>query len=364
MTLKLDSTSKGEFFLVVPINFEQWAKQELEEKFPQLNSKTIKGGLELEAPLDEGFILNHYLKIPTKILLRVGTFKAKDFPKLYQEVLKLPLRNFIREDIPKISVSVSQCRLMHTGRIEDTIIDAIKKYNQMYPPKKSNEKKEILETTLLIRGENDQFTVSIDTSGEPLYKRGDKPFTGLAPIRENFAAGILYSTSKTMLNTLPLLDCFCGSGTFIKEALHFYHSSPREYAYQNFPCARKLKIKEKILELNLYPSYEGIDLDDKNIKYVKELLPNIEINKKDVFKLKSQENKLLIGNPPYGKRIELDNPRVFFQTLLDHLLKSNNCYIGMIIPDEILKTLNLPRADFKIPFNNGGIKVTYLLYKT
>lgn len=364
MTLKFDSISRQEFFLVTPINFEVWAKKEIEEKFPQLDTNLEKGGVTVNCLLDEGFLLNHYLKIPTKILLRIGTFKAKDFPKFYQEILKLPFRQFLRDKIPEIEVSVSKCRLIHSKRLEEVTIDALKKFNEMYPPKKAPTDAVNEEASLLIRGFDDQFTISINTSGTSLYKRGNKEFTGLAPLRENFAAGLLYLSKNVINEDIGIYDIFTGSGTFLSESIHFYASTDRNFSYQNFPCARKLKISKNSKLQTLFSMHEGIDQNPKNIEQTQKLLEGkLIIEKNDVFQVKDFKNSFIIGNPPYGKRIPLKNPLKFYQGLINYLLESNGKYIGLIIPDEFIKYLDIKKPIYTLPFNNGGIKVSYVILK-
>ncbi len=122
--------TQGLFFIIVPPGFELTAKKELEEKaqlfFPQhdfsfLQKVTpIVGGFEIHLPMTVGLSLNKILKIPTRILLRVESFKCRDFPKLFNKLKKLEWRQYLIGQIPAVDVTCHKSRLINTNRIKET----------------------------------------------------------------------------------------------------------------------------------------------------------------------------------------------------------------------------------------------------
>src|SRR6188508_765224 len=109
-------SDKFKLFVIVPPGLEDLAALELESKCP-VSLTVIKGGLELEADLMWIEAAHLLLKIPTRILMRLDSFKVRDFPKLYQKLCKLPWNNWLSHPEPTWEITCKQSRLMHTGRI-------------------------------------------------------------------------------------------------------------------------------------------------------------------------------------------------------------------------------------------------------
>jgi len=212
------------FFLIIPPGFESLAKDELQEKwsihFPTIALPTMDltaGGISLETELPIGASLNLILKIPTRILLRLETFKCRDFPKLFNKVIKLNWNSYLLGKLPEINSTSKSSRIFDSRKIEKCFHDGIKEFYKRQPPKKKNLEKEGPLFSLFVRFEDDECTISIDTSGDPLFKRGVKTLTSKAPIRENLAAGLLYFLKKES-SIETLIDPMCGSGTFLFES--------------------------------------------------------------------------------------------------------------------------------------------------
>ncbi|MEK6626873.1 MAG: THUMP domain-containing protein, partial [Bdellovibrionota bacterium] len=130
------------FFIVVPLGFEDVAQTEiynhLSVLYPELGPcKQSKGGIELELPLEIGLALNHLLRIPTRILLRLEKFRCRDFPKLYKKTQNYAWAPFLLGKMPKIHVTAKKSRMIHTGRIEESITKGLQDYFKGYPPSKA-----------------------------------------------------------------------------------------------------------------------------------------------------------------------------------------------------------------------------------
>ncbi len=360
------------FFLVTPIHFEPLALRELLEKAPEVqNAKEVKGGIEFEADLAYGLELNYHLKIPTKILLRIGSFKAKDFPKLYNSLLKLPWRNFLRGEIPQIVASASKSRLINTTRIEETALDSFKRFNIMFPPKNRKADDPSVTQIVHLRFVDDTCEASIDTSGERLHKRSYREYTGHAPLRENLAAGLITYTLN-QLKTIPdtLYDPLCGTGTFLAEAQTFYSPNfARGFHFEDFPAYKK-SLKPLTYE-NKMPlkHFLGSDIDPKvieqNQKQLKEF--QIELFAHDAFKksVKSIDNSLIITNPPYGKRVKIEGSQSdYFHQLISTLLQNYRpSALGILIPQEIPVSGYKNYSESTLNFKNGGIDIKFKLYQ-
>nr|WP_240937251.1 class I SAM-dependent RNA methyltransferase [Chromobacterium haemolyticum] len=181
----------------------------------------------------------------------------------------------------------------------------------------------------------DSATIYLDTSGEPLFKRGWRQETGDAPLRENLAAGILMLTGYN--GSQPLLDPMCGSGTFLVEAadiaLNRAPGRQRKFAFQKlrgFDSAswEKLLLDAQHAEKPLVKlAINGSDRDQAIINVAKDNLERaglsglVELKAMDVLDARPNgENGILVANPPYGVRMdELDQLAEWYPLLGDWL---------------------------------------------
>lgn len=140
---------------------------------------------EYKIKAEELGILLPYLKCPNRVLIRIDQFKVRDFPKLFQKIVKINWSQWIGGQFEKIHVTSSKSRLIHSDRIEQSARDAIDRYLQMNPVKKlKQEKWKDCPSELFIRIVDDVCTISLDASGEKLSQRGYRKFVGTAPLRE------------------------------------------------------------------------------------------------------------------------------------------------------------------------------------
>ena len=370
----------GNFFLVVPPPFEELAQQELKEKWPSFFGATpipaiqvVKGGLELETSLRNGFLLNPLLKIPNRILWRVAEFTCRDFPNLFKKIKKIPWR-FYLSALPELDITCRKSGLTDHRKIIKAIHQGIEESFRHQPPQKST-----ATATLFVRLAEETCTLSMDTSGERLGIRGYKKFQGMAPLRENLAAALVY----LLQNECPgqgqnLVDPLCGSGTILLEsALFHWPNTARTYAYQSFPFCSTLKIPKIDGLEGLFRSYLGQDRDLQIISWAKENCQNtvippglVLLEQKDLFTPLEKElpqDLAIITNPPYGERFSLKNPQHFFPELIETLLSRwRPKVMGIILPRPWANKIKLPDSYQKVrilSFSHGGTDVQFLIVR-
>src|SRR5690606_21817544 len=130
----------------------------------------------------------------------------------------------------------AKSRLMHTGRIEETVKAALKEALKRQPLNRDWEKKNYPPQTFYIRLVDDHLTLSLDLTGDPLYKRGLQVIKGEAPLRENFAAAFVMELCQDLEGTYTLVDPMCGSGTLLTEGLTFHRPLHlRPFAFETAP---------------------------------------------------------------------------------------------------------------------------------
>ena len=204
----------------------------LEEVLPAIGGVAFSGGLR------ELYAANLHLRTATRILVRLGDFKATDFPELFRKALRLPWGSFLRPDTAiEIRATAHRSRLIHTGRIVETINAAIER---ALGRDASSDVNADFKQLILVRFEEDSCTISCDSSGELLHKRGYRSVAGAAPLRETLAAASLLLLGWDGL--IPLCDPLCGSGTIAVEGGLLATNQPpgrhRDFAFMRWPGYR------------------------------------------------------------------------------------------------------------------------------
>lgn len=174
---------------------------------------------------------------------------------------------------------------------------------------------------IYIRAVSDTFHLSVDSSGELLFKRGVKSHPGRAPIRETLAAGVLIQAGYR--KEVPLIDPMCGSGTFALEAAMMARSVPagwyRKFAFMNWPAFRPGQWRQIRREAtgNFRPGHGAtifaFDREDTAVRTLRTCIvthgfdDTVHVERADFFSLSAQqvgENVgLVVLNPPYGRRM-------------------------------------------------------------
>jgi putative N6-adenine-specific DNA methylase len=325
----------------------------------------------------------------SRLYLRLDSFKSSGFMELKQKLARIQWSLYLREGCSfKIKLTTRHCRL----HVEDKIIKALNHCMQDHyvqwegrPPVYTETKeKDAAIQTIIIRGVDDHFTISLDAGGGALYERGYRKFINDAPLKENIAAALLI-LSDLPENTL-LLDAMSGSGTFALEGLGYSRgllTAPnRNYPFEYWPSFRPGRFqwlkKEIIKEMKPGWQIAAADIDEKSIGAGRENLKLMasqcsvdpgacEFIKEDFFNktalIDSGDRKpFLILNPPYGRRLSLEDQEAFFRKIGRQIMeKYKGIPWGIIVPGlECEKALGL-KWEKKYLFKNGGYPVSYLL---
>ena len=363
-----------ELFIIVPPGLEDLALKEIELKCPIQMMTPTKGGIELNADLDWIVKSHTLLKIPTRILMRLSSFKVRDFPKLFQKFSTFKWNQYLSHPDPKWEISCSKSRLNHTGRIEETVVKALKEAMRKQPLGQDWIHKNFSPQTFYIRIFDDQLTLSLDLSGEALYKRGFQKIKGEAPLRENFAAAFAFEILNDVKTPVQLIDPMCGSATLLTEARLFYTPLHyRKFSFEEAPFfkGKIIKLENPISEFKL-KDVIGFDLERELLERVKkEIGPDLQIDLKNLNSLDKKitdKESILLCNPPYGERIKIEGKRGSF--LKDAWLKFLNIdqpyRFGWVIPSDMDDLFSKPKGyhlKTKRHLKNGGLSVTYWIWE-
>jgi putative N6-adenine-specific DNA methylase len=259
-------------------------------------------------------------------------------------------------------------------RMAKTIQDAIKDCDEHQPFRKVFLQ---IPQTIYFRVDDDTCSISLDTTGDALFKRGIKKLSVDAPLRETFASALarFIQRSGLLKGPVEVMDPVCGSGTL----LYAFDELPfpirgRPMAYENFPCTAQLLEKSKLTRTPVPWSVEsllGSDISEKALAAAKKNLEawklaggaNFDVRKKDLIEVTTPKEprkdlqRVVLMNPPYGQRISGYSVSVLLTRALEIFEPD---VLGLVCPiGEAPKKLPEPYRWFQKPLavSNGGIDV-------
>jgi putative N6-adenine-specific DNA methylase len=278
--------------------------------------KAVPGGVEFAGDRELLYRANLWLRTATRVLVRVGQFEAREFAKLRRRASTLPWEQFLDgKRAVAVNASQSGSRLYHTGAIAENLTAAIGDRVRARSGDGDEQK-------ILVRGVADHWTVSVDSSGELLHRRGWRQESALAPMRETLAAALLYLSGWDP--TTPLCDPMCGAGTLPLEAcalaMRIAPGLARPFAFAEWPTFDaplwdRLRAEAAAAQLPSPPApIVGSDRSPAAIAAAQRnaeragLAAHVRLMQAELDELSPPPGPgTVIMNPPYGRR--LGDPR-------------------------------------------------------
>jgi putative N6-adenine-specific DNA methylase len=369
-----------QFFATCPRGLENGLAEELLALGAENIEKT-GGGVGFSGPMRVCYAANLHSRLATRILLRVSAGKYQNEEDVYQGALAVYWHKWFdasRTIAVKVVAQDSPLKSLNfiTLKIKDAVCDRFREETGLRPSV------ETLEPDVRIRAflTRDRYTLYLDTSGEPLYKRGLRKQSGIAPINENLAAGILKLAGWKPGEAL--YDPMCGSGTFLLEAaqmaLDIAPGLGRGFAFENLLrqdkkswAAMKAEAQAACQPVQALPIFgsdsQGRSLKDadKNLKAAG-LREAVTLSKTDILDIEPPaEAGVLVMNPPYGVRLgEEEELAALYPKLGDVLKQKFTGWRACIISADA----NLPKlirlsASRKTPLFNGALECRLYEYK-
>ena len=287
------------------------------EKLGYERISTINGRVTFLGDEQAIALSNVFLRYAERVFIKLGSFKATSFEELFEGTRALPWSEFIgRNDAFPVKGHSIKSQLFSIPDCQAIIKKAIvKSMSEVYGISCFPEEGVKYQVEFFIL--NDEATLMIDTSGEPLHKRGYRREANAAPIRETLAAAIV-ATSRPREDVL-MWDPMCGSGTLaIEAAMQMRNIAPgmrRNFSAEKFPYVpEKLwrDAKEEALE-GITPSEFEVyasDIDEDCVKLTKDnayragVLNSLKVFKQDARRISAPGRRgTIVTNPPYGERI-------------------------------------------------------------
>lgn len=368
----MDST-KLRFFASCPQGLEGVLEQELHDLGVPMTTKT-EGGISFLAPWATMYWVNLKSHIASRVLWEVGQASYLSEDDVYRAAYSLPWPDwFTSSQTIKVKVSARRCPLTSldfiTLRIKDAVCDKFMAVRHKRPDVDTKRPNIRIDAFL------DESTVTfyLDTSGEPLFKRGHRVLSVEAPLRENLAAGLLRLAGWNPNEVL--LDPMCGSGTIpLEAALMARKIAPgqsRSFGFERLIVHDPkrwghLREASRIKQLATVPAaIYASDRDPAAVKIAQRIFQgagvgiDIRLRQSDVLDLEAPaEQGVIMINPPYGVRLskpeELDN---FYPKLGDWLKQRFSGWRAYIFTGDLRVPKLIGLAPSKrIPLFNGPLE--------
>lgn len=200
----------------------------------------IAGGVEFRGDRETVYRANLWLRTASRVIARVGGFRARSFGEIERRAAELPWDDFIGAATRiRLRVTCRKSRLYHSDAVAERIAGVLEKRGVVVSGLAQSEDEETTGDAqlVIVRLFRDECTVSADSSGELLHRRGYRKEVAKAPIRETLAAAAVMASGWTPES--PLLDPLCGAGTIpIEAALLARRIAPglgRRFAFMEWP---------------------------------------------------------------------------------------------------------------------------------
>jgi len=326
------------------------------------------GGVAFRGGRRELQLANLWLRTASRVLLRLASFRCRDFPQLFKRCRDLPWGSYVRPGTPlEVAASSHRSRLIHSERLAVTVREAVDHALGRGAGGGGG-----FTQRIQLRLEDDLCTVSLDSSGELLHRRGYRSESGAAPLRETLAAGILMRLGWD--GREALVDPMCGSGTFLVEGALLAGAIPpgeqREFAFMHWPRFRpggwQALLQQTASPVASWPPLLGAEIDAGVLERAGRNAARAGVAEHLGWCPGGFANLeppapagLLVANPPYGERLgEGDALRALYREF-GALLRErfSGWRYGFLCPDPGLARLTGLPLRTAGRFSNGGLGV-------
>ena len=355
----------------------------LAEELKQLGANEIvilKRGVKFKGSQLTLYKVNYYSRLALKILKHLYSFNAVNELKLYENIYNYPWEKlFSINQTFMITSTVNSANFKHSQYISLKVKDAIADRFRDKCAKRPYVERLNPDYTIHIHiNSNNECHVSLDSSGEPLFKRGYRGSQGNAPLNEVLAAGLIQLTGWD--KKCPIVDFMCGSGTILIEAALFaLNIAPGKF--RKLFAFQKWKdydidlfnsiTKNKPLGIDCQPPIiTGCDIDKKAIENAQKNINNaglsnfVKIQLKNFTQFRPPKTKgIVISNPPYGERIKNDDINNLYKQIGDVLKNNYVNYDSWLISHNLqaFKHIGL-KTGKKIILFNGPLECRFNKY--
>jgi len=359
-------------------NFEEILAEELRE-IGATDINIARRIVHCRGDLELVYKANYCLRTALRVLLPVAAFNIKKADDIYDKAKKIDWTEFLDVDQtfaidPNVQSTLYQHGHYASLKLKDAIADVFTAKFQRRP----NVDSESPDMLFHLHINEDSVSISLDSSGQSLNRRGYRMSGGVSPLNEVLAAGMVMSTGWD--GSVDFYDPMCGSATLALEANMIAANIPagylrKEFGFMNWKNFEKplwLEVKDqadsriKKYEGNIY----AIDNDPSQLRVAAsnikaaDMQDDINLGLMDFFDLMPQSEKgMLLINPPYGERIEQQDINDLYKAIGDHLKKNWSGHTCWIISSNTsaVKSVGL-KPSKKISLINGTFPCTLMRF--
>jgi putative N6-adenine-specific DNA methylase len=339
-----------------------------------------KRAVTFQGSLETLYRANLCLRTALKVILPIHQFNAMNEQELYDGVKSIDWSKYLEANGSfMVETAVQSEHFSHSKYVaykaKDAIVD---QFREKFGSRPSVD----LESPNLyidVRISSDIVVVSLNSSGEPLYKRGYRSEQNEAPLNEALAAGMIMSTGWH--GERDLVDTMCGSGTIpIEAAMIASHMAPNllreDFAFKSwndFDPKLLLEIKKELRAKIVSPSCKihGYDINANTVAAAMIHAENAKVDDRIVLKTKDMFNSaapfpggLLIFNPPYQLRLRTENIEDFYKQIGDALKKNYAGYEAWLLSANFIAMKNIGlKTSAKVILYNGPLECRFIKFE-
>ena len=372
-------------FATVARGLEELASMELE----QLGAERVEPGfcgVGFQCDRKHLYTINLWTRLAFRILVTVGHVPCRDSDALYHGIQTIDWEQYLSPDQTlAVKATGKNQRLNHSHFTALQVKNAIVAQQQDRYGDRSDVDTEIPDVQINVHINDNKATVSLDSSGSSLHRRGYRPAMGTAPLKESLAAALIQLTEWS--GQVAFLDPMCGSGTLPIEACLqalkiapglFRDETSQGFGFQTWPdyddalwqqvvTAAKQRQRSE-LEVSVMGCDRDLDIltDARTNADYSGVAEHIEFSYADFANIEApSDSGILICNPPYGERLgKTENLAPFYKQMGDILKQRFKGWTAYILSGNkaLTKCIGL-RTARKIPIYNGSIPCQFLKYE-
>ncbi len=370
------SKARLECFAVTAPGLASLAATELGDLAIRCEAPT-PAGVPFTATPGELYSANLHLRVASRILVRLATFRAAHFSELEKGGRQTAWERFLGPGTEiDLRVTCRKSRLYHSGAVAERLAAELDRKGFPASQVKGNDDEVSGASQLVVvRLDHDGCTISLDSSGELLHRRGYRLAVGKAPLRETIAAAMLMASCHNAAD--ELLDPMCGSGTIPIEAALRARRIPagwgRRFGFERWQSFREedwQRVRDQAAG-SIMPKAEGrITGSDRDAGAIEAALANatragvasdIEFVRQPLSAARpaGSEPGLLLTNPPYGERVSDGKELRDLYARFGDIARGHfaGWRVGLLAADPMLVSQTRLPLERSFSTTNGGIRV-------
>jgi putative N6-adenine-specific DNA methylase len=378
-----DYQTNNTYFAQIADGLESTGAAELAE-LGAVDARPVRRGIYFKADRSSLYRINYCARLSSRVLAPIRSFACSDAAAIYRAARSIDWTRFFRLDQTfAVFASTAGSTVPHSQfaglKLKDAVADQFRDSFGRRP----NVDPRTPDLWINLYVEKDRGTISVDTSGGSLHRRGYRTRSGDAPMQETVAAAMVRLSGWD--GRMPLADPMCGAGTLIIEAAMTYCRIPAGYlrhrfGFQQLPdydpqvwktvraaaTSRIRKLKDRLIYASDIDAL-AVSATRANCKMVPHAR-TVSVLRMDFRQIEGLENRIILCNPPYGIRMKLQNGQnsldEFYRQLGDFLkqrCKGSEAFI-YFGNREMIKRIGL-KPTWKKPLRNGGLDGRLVKYE-